>query len=141
MKTPYAPYGQAMATRLCGTGLESALLCRQHTLHGVSGHTQQSPCSSRRNGLPTPFADSAHRVGAPQDPGFFGVLDHGISGRLSFFIKNATALTKLQVLTATSLIIKNATERIHSATGLILSIFNATELNPKLLLSLQNPEI
>ncbi len=36
------PHGQAMATRLCGTGLGRALLCRQHTLHGVSGRTPQT---------------------------------------------------------------------------------------------------
>ena len=47
---------------------------------------------------------------------------------VSFFTKNATGLTKFQILTAIYLIIKNATERIHSATGLILSIFNATGL-------------
>src|SRR5262249_52692456 len=45
---------------------------------------------------------------------------------LSFFIKNATGLTRFQTLIRHALTIKNATDTILAAPGLIFSTFNAT---------------
>src|SRR5262249_34415183 len=49
--------------------------------------------------------------------------------RVSFFIKNATGLTRFQTLIRHALTIKNATDTILAAPGLIFSTFNATGSN------------